>query len=132
MTFKITTVRQQSVQPQRDIFHKRQVPPFLHIPDPLVLEILPRTEDSGPLDPRPNHCMSPIVQTGFLMDFSTSFQLIILEASDSQKYGRNLSMAKIDKDFYRLKIYAYLYMCVYTYIIFICFLKNAVRFCLKS
>lgn len=116
MTFKITIVRQQSIQPQRDIFHKRQVPPLLHIPDPLVLETLPRTEDSGPLDPRPNHCMSPIVETDFLMDFSTSFQLIILEASDSQKYGRNitgvLSMVKIDKDFYRLKIYAYLYMCM--------------------
>ena len=60
--------------------------------------------------------MSPIVETDFLMDFSTSFQLIILEASESQKYGRNitgvLSVVKIDKDFYKLKIYAYLYMCM--------------------
>lgn len=45
--------------------------------------------------------MSLTVEIGFLMDFSTFFQIITLEASNSQKYGRNitgvLSAAKIDK-----------------------------------
>lgn len=100
MKFKIITNRQQRVQSQRDIFHKTEKSHSSYT----FLTLLCWRPSQGyrtQYHPRLQHCMSLTVEIGFLMDFSTFFQIITLEASNSQKYGRNitgvLSAAKIDK-----------------------------------